>query len=66
MLYELRLNDRACALYASLEEALKDAKTAIMADPDSDPEIIDQRTGRAPLLCASKRWREEIAQRLGY
>jgi hypothetical protein len=39
---------------------------AVVLDPDCDPEIIDQRTGRASMLCASKRWRDEIAEKIGF
>jgi hypothetical protein len=65
LFYELRLNGRPCGEYATLEEALQQAKAAIIADVDDDPEIIDRRTGRACMVCASKRWRDDIAARLG-
>lgn len=64
-LFELRLNGCTFAEFATLEEALRRAKAAVIEDPDLDPEIIDLRTGRASMLCASKRWRDEIAERLG-
>lgn len=64
--YELRLNGRLSGLYEKLEEALTRAKVAVVLDPDCDPEIIDQRTGRASMLCASKRWRDEIAEKIGF
>ncbi len=64
--YELRLNGRPCGDYLTLEEALLRVKAAVIADPDLDPEIIDRRTGRASMLCASKRWRDEITERMGY
>jgi len=65
LVYELRLNGCFCGEYATLEEALKRATAAVIEDADLDPEIIDRRTGRASMLCASKRWRDEIAERLG-
>lgn len=63
--YVLLLNGRVCGEFATLEEALWQAKAAIIADADNDPEVIDRRTGRACMACASKRWRDEIASRLG-
>jgi hypothetical protein len=63
--YELRINGRIDGEYRSLEEALHRVKAAIAVDADLDPEIIDRRTGRACMIAASKRWRDEIAERLG-
>jgi hypothetical protein len=63
--YELRINARTYGEYHTLEEALHRVKAAIVLDPDLDPEVIDRRTGRACMIAASKRWRDEIAERLG-
>jgi hypothetical protein len=63
--YELRINGRSYGEYETLDEALRRAKAAIILDADLDPEIIDRRTGRACMIAASKRWRDEIAERLG-
>jgi hypothetical protein len=61
----ITINARTYGDYHTLEEALHRAKAAIVLDPDLDPEIIDRRTGRACMVAASKRWRDEIAERLG-
>ena len=63
--YEFRINGRVCGEYQTLAEALKRARAAIILDADLDPEIIDRRTGRACMIAASKRWRDEIAELLG-
>lgn len=63
--YEMRIDGRTCGQYETLEEALQHTRATVMADPDFDPEIIDRRTGRACMVAASKRWRDEIAERLG-
>jgi hypothetical protein len=63
--YELRINGRTYGDYQTLDEALHRAKAAIVLDADLDPEIIDRRTGRACMIAASKRWRDEIAELLG-
>ncbi|HET6182206.1 MAG TPA: hypothetical protein VFA03_01265 [Acetobacteraceae bacterium] len=64
--YELRLNGRFCGEYATLEEALQRARAAVAADPDLDPEIMDRSTGRAGIVCGSRRWRDEITEKLGF
>jgi hypothetical protein len=63
--YEFRINGRVCGEYQTLEEALQRVKAAVVLDADLDPEIIDRRTGRACMIAASKRWRDEIAELLG-
>ena len=63
--YEFRINGRVCGEYQTLEEALQCARAAIVLDADLDPEIIDRRSGRACMIAASKRWRDEIAELLG-
>jgi hypothetical protein len=63
--YEFRISGRICGEYQTLEEALQRARAAVILDADLDPEIIDRRTGRACMIAASKRWRDEIAALLG-
>ncbi len=63
--YEFRINGRVCGEYHTLEEALQRVRAAVILDADLDPEIIDRRTGRACMIAASKRWRDEIAELLG-
>ncbi len=63
--YELRVSGRVYGQYQTLDEALERARTAVRMDPDLDPEIMDCRTGRACMVAASKRWRDEIAEILG-
>ena len=63
--YELRVSGRVYGEYRTLDEALQRVRAAVRLDPDLDPEIIDRRTGRACMVAASKRWRDEIAEILG-
>ena len=63
--YEIRIDGCVHATFATLENALEYARAAVARDPDLDPEIMDTRTGRACMVAASKRWRDEIAAKLG-
>ncbi|MDQ2802522.1 MAG: hypothetical protein M3Y41_07495 [Pseudomonadota bacterium] len=63
--YVLRVNGREIGYYHTIEEAVDRTRHAVAIDADLDPEIIDARTGRACMVAASKRWRDEIAERIG-
>lgn len=63
--YVLRVNGRDIGYYRTLDEALDRTRHAVAIDADLDPEIIDARTGRACMVAASRRWRDEIAAVLG-
>jgi hypothetical protein len=66
MLYQLRVNGHVFGTYATLEEALERARLAMKVDCDFEPEIVDERTGRACLVAGSARWRDELANKIGY
>ena len=63
--YEMRIKGETCETYDTLREALRKAREMVIVDADLDTEIIDCRTGRACMVAASKRWRDEIAAILG-
>ena len=63
--YQLRVEGRDYGRYHTIDEALERVRAALRVDPDLDPEVIDVRTGRACMVASSRRWREEIAERLG-
>jgi len=63
--YELRIEGKMYAGYDDLDSAIKAAGYLIARDADLDPEVIDVHTGRACMVAASKRWRDEIAAVLG-
>lgn len=63
--YLLRVDGRDVQAFATIEEALDRVRRALAIDADFDPEVIDARTGRACMIGASKRWRDEIAAILG-
>lgn len=66
MPYELRLNGRTLGTYATRREAVERARAAVKADPDHEPEVIDTATGRAAVAAGSTRWRDELANKVGY
>jgi hypothetical protein len=63
--YELRVEGKMYAGYDDLNGALKAVRHLVAREPDLDPEIIDLRTGRACMVAASRRWRDEIAAVIG-
>jgi hypothetical protein len=65
LVYELRAGGRDYGRYHTIDEALARVRVAMRMDPDFDPEIIDLRTGRACMVASSRRWRDEIAEKLG-
>lgn len=64
--YELRMNGHPVGTYGSAEEALERARVLVRCDPDFEVEILDTRTGRAFEPAASVRWRDELANKVGY
>ncbi len=66
MSYELHLDRQLVATYATLDEALTHARAAVRDNPDCDPEILDSETKRAVEPGASRRWREELSNKIGY
>ncbi len=66
MPFELRIDKRSVATFDSSEDALTRAREAVQARPDCEPEIIDTATGRAFEPAASQRWRDELANKVGY
>lgn len=66
MSYELRINGRVFGTYDSEQAAVERAREAVRAEPDLEPEILDTRTGRAVVPAGSKRWRDELANKIGY
>jgi hypothetical protein len=66
MSYELRVNGNPVEVYKRPEDALARVRVWLRADPDSEPEVRDTKTGRAIGPAASIRWREEMATRIGF
>ena len=66
MAYEFRVGGVSRAQFATQEEALEAAKQALLEDPNSDAEVIDLATGRAAAPGASKRWRDELRNKVGF
>ncbi len=63
-MYELRLNGRSLGRYDTPEPALARVRLLSTFDRESEPEIIDTRTGRAFEVAASVRWRDELMARI--
>ena len=66
MPYELRVGGVSKGRFDTEEAAVAAARDVIRANPDADPEIFDMETGKASAPGASKTWREELANRVGF
>ena len=66
MSYELRIAGAALARFETQQEAVDAAKRAQQDDPNAEPEIIDLSTGKPASPGASKNWREELKNRVGF
>ncbi len=67
MSYELRANGRTIGLYESPGPAVERVRVLIRStETEEELEIIDTRSGRAFELAASIRWRDELANSMGY
>jgi hypothetical protein len=66
MPYELRIGGAPRAQFETEQEAVDAAKQVLFDDPNADPEVIDLTTGRAAAPGASKRWRDELRNRVGF
>jgi hypothetical protein len=66
MPYELHIDRRHVATFATSDEALEHARAALKERPGCEPEILDSETKRAFEPAASRRWRDELANKIGY
>jgi hypothetical protein len=66
MPYELRIAGKTSAQFETEQEAVEAAKEVLFDDPNADPEVIDLSTGHAAAPGASKRWREELRNKVGF
>jgi hypothetical protein len=66
MTYELRIGGVPKAQFGTEEAAVAAARDVIRENADADVEIFDLTTGRACAPGASKRWRDELANRVGF
>lgn len=66
MPYELRIPGAAGAEFETQQEAVEAAKRALLADPDAEVEVIDLATGKPASPGASKSWREELKNNVGF
>jgi hypothetical protein len=66
MAYELHVDRRHVATFPSLDEALTRAREMLLNQPDCEPEILDSDTKRAVEPASSRRWREELSQKVGF
>ncbi len=63
-MYELRLNGKPIGVYETPEPALQQVRLLAAIDRETEPEILDTRTGRAFEIAASVRWRDELMARI--
>ncbi|MBV8911631.1 MAG: hypothetical protein JOZ05_01175 [Acetobacteraceae bacterium] len=66
MAYELRMTGATAQQFDTEQEAVAAAERLLREDPDAEPEIIDLSTGRAAAPGASRNWREELRNRIGF
>ena len=66
MPYELRQPGAAPVIYDSEEAAVAAASAALRRDPDLELEIFDVATGEPCAPGASRSWREELRNRIGF
>ena len=66
MPYELRQAGRPPATFDTEEEAMAAARQVLIDDPDAEPDVIDTTTGKPTAPGASKAWREELKNRVGF
>ena len=66
MAYELRVHGTIREVYNNPEDALDRVRALMKVDCDIEPEVLDTRTGRAFEPAASIRWREELAEKVGF
>lgn len=64
--YELRLPGRAPTPFDTEEDAVAAARQVLLDDPDAEPEIFDAATGKPVAPGASKGWREDLKNRVGF
>ncbi len=66
MAFELHVDQRHVATFATLDEALARARETLLSNPDAEPEILDSETKRAVEPASSSRWREELSRKVGF
>jgi hypothetical protein len=65
MAYELTVGT-AKTRFETEAEAVEAAKQALRGDPDAEPEVIDLATGKPAAPGASRQWREELKNNVGF
>lgn len=66
MAFELHIDRKHIATFATLDDALARARDAVREKPDCETEILDSETRRAVEPASSRRWREELSHKIGY
>ena len=65
MAYELRVGP-VTTQFETESEAVNAAKQALRGDPDAEPEVIDLTTGKPAAPGASRQWREDLKNNIGF
>jgi len=66
MSYQVRIDGKTVASYATQEEALAHVRAAVAEDANREPEIVDSHTGRSVEPASTKRWRDDLSHKVGY
>lgn len=66
MPYELRIPGQPPVNFDTEPEAMAAARQRLADDPDAEPEVIDLSTGKPTAPGATKAWREDMKNRIGF
>lgn len=66
MAYELRLGGVVAGTFETEEAAMAAAREAVLANPDSEPEVYDTETGQPAAPGASQDWRADLASKTAF
>lgn len=66
MPYELHIDARLVAIFATTEQALAHAREALRERAETEVEILDAATKQAVMPASSRDWREHLAREVGF
>ncbi len=61
-----RLGDKTIATFATMEEALDQARAIVRDDTDTQPEVLDVDTGQPVAPGANRGSRDLLASKIGF
>jgi hypothetical protein len=64
--YAVHIDRKPVASFPTSEEALALVRQELKTRPNCEPEILDTETGRPLEPAASRGWRDQLANEIGY